>query len=167
VLGVRASPCQRSSGIRFPRAAWSFSSCCELAHRIMLVQLTAYVQRKCELFSHLSAVFVVEVSGAAARAPSRPRVTRSSHFRVCDLDVCEQAGFTSHSDGKRARLTTRPVLCRERAYPGSGLTRATSPCWPGRKVGHKVHLPWSQVRRLRQAGKLAADPMAHLWPVCG
>jgi hypothetical protein len=133
----------------------------------MLVLVTAYVQRKCELFSHLTAVFVVEVSGAAARAPSRPRVTRSSHFRVCDLDVCEQAGFTSHNDGKRARLTTRPVLCRERAGPGSGLTRATSASSRGRKVGQKVDLPWSQVRRLRMASKLAANPMAHLWLGCG
>ena len=87
----------------------------------------------------------------------------TSHFLVCELGVCEQAGFTSHGDGKRARLTTRQVLCRERADPGSGLTRATIVCSRGRKVGHKVDLPWSQVRRLRQAGKLAAEVVAGAW----
>jgi hypothetical protein len=58
----------------------------------MLVLVTAYVQRKCELFSHLTAVFVVEVSGPLlerprALAPSRHAILPLSRLRAGRLHL--------------------------------------------------------------------------------
>ena len=78
-----------------------------LAPIIMLVLVTAYVQRKCELFSHLTAVFVVEVSGAAARAPSRPRALASREVRTF-----ASATWAFASEQASRRMVTPNVLLR-------------------------------------------------------